>query len=52
MPKLNSRSSDDSTSHPPGLLNARFVRVDELDRLLDAISVVTTHLELDEEDAS
>lgn len=52
MPKHNTKNTDESPTHPQGISNPRFVRVDELDRLLDAIVVVTTHLELEEEDAS
>lgn len=49
MPNIQLKTSEDNYVPPPGLVNPRFVRVDELDRLLDAIAVVSTHLEMEEE---
>ena len=44
------KTSEEQYAPAPALLNTRFVRVDELDRLLDAIAVVSTHLEMQEDE--
>jgi hypothetical protein len=51
MPNIQAKTADENVAQGAGLLNPRFVRVDELDRLLDAISVVTTHLEFEQEES-
>lgn len=52
MPKIHAKKSEETTSPSPGLVNPRFVRVDELDRLLDAIAEVATRLEKNEEESA
>jgi hypothetical protein len=48
MPTHPRRRPDETIGSPPSPVNPRFVGVDELDRILDAIAVVSTHLEMEE----
>ena len=51
MPNLQLEKASSAQSSLPGLVNPRFVRVEELDRLLDAIAVVAARLEMEADGA-